>query len=183
MTRGRKRQMGQIPIGDVIVEQRVKNPLTSWAQFLHEIEQGIQDPGLHKVQVNRTTLMGGFARFHGTEAQNEACARFKKLWEASQIGGARAIDPSVEPVDGGWCNPEAVFEVGADARKEYHRLVAYLDRMELRRLHFVVVGEWGPTSYAKWRFHSRNPSSKMIADGMVEVRRIADRVAKFLRLA
>jgi hypothetical protein len=167
---------------DIVREKRVDNPLSTFAQFLHELESGKLDAGLQRVEVNQTTLLGGFARFHGTEAQNEACARFKKLWEASQIGGARAIDPSVEPVDGGWCNPEAVFEVGADARKEYHRLVGYLDRMELRRLHFVVVGEWGPTSYARWRYSERNPDGRTIAKGQVEIRRIADKVARFMGL-
>lgn len=173
----------KIDVGDVIVEDRVPNPLTTWAQFLHEIEAGIVDPGLNKVPVNRTTLMGGFARFHGNEAQNRACAEFRRLWEASQIGGARAIDPSVEPVDGGWVNPEAVFEIGADARKQYQALSDYLNRVELRRLHFVVVGEWGPTSYARWRYSQRNPDGRTIAQGQVEVRRIADKVARFLKLS
>jgi hypothetical protein len=173
----------KIDTGDVIVEARIPSPLTSWAQFLHEIEQGIPDPGLQKAQVNRTTLLGGFARFHGTESQNEAVARFKKLWEASQIGGARAIDPSVEPVDGGWLNPEATFDIGVDARIEYTELVEYLKRVDTQRLHFVVIGGWGPTSYAKWRYSVRVPNARHVQQGQVEVRRIADKVAKFLRLS
>jgi hypothetical protein len=173
----------KIDIGDLIVETRVPNPLSTWAQFLHELETGMVDPGLQKAQVNRTTQLGGFARFHGNEAQNEACARYKKLWEASQIGGARAIDPSVEPVDGGWLNPEATFDIGVDARIDYTDLVEKLGRVDTQRLHFVVNGEWGPTSYARWRYKQRNPDGRTIAQGQVEVRRIADRVAKFLRLA
>ncbi len=173
----------KIDTADMIVEQRVANPLTTWAQFLHELESGSPDPGLQRAHVNLTTLMGGFARFRGSESQNEACARFRKLWERSQIGGARAIDPSVESVDGGWVNPEATFDIGLDARMEYDALASHLDRVELARLHFVVIGEWGPTSYARWRYQQRNPDGRTIAKGQVEMRAIADKVAKFLRLA
>lgn len=167
---------------DAIVERIVDNPHTTYAQFRAELEQGVPDAGVRRANVNLTTLMGGFHRFYGTEAQQRACSRYRALWEASQVGGARAVDPSREPVDGGWANPELVFEIGADARTQYAALVEYLGRTLVARLHFVVVGEWGPTPYAKWRYGVRQPNHRHVADAKVEVRQIADLVADFLSL-
>ena len=170
-------------IGPVVTIERRPNPLTSWAQFLHELEAGKPDAGTVDVAVNHSTLTGGFARFYGTDAQREACKRFLDLWERGQVGSTRAIDPSVEPVDGGWCNPEAVIESGLDARMQLEALRTHLGPVDLNRLHFVVVRGWGPTSYARWRWHLRNPNSRAVADAKVEVRRIADKAAAFFKLA
>ncbi len=176
--------MGRGKMDDQIIEERlVDNPLTGFAQWRAEIsEHGAAYAGKIQVSVNAVSLVGGFVRFNGTQAENAACARYKGLWEASQVGGARAVDPGREPVDGGWLNPEAVFEIGADARKVYSALTQHLGRMDTNRLHFVVVGEWGPTPYAKHFYRLRVPNSQAVSRAKVEVRRIAARAAAFLKL-
>lgn len=166
-----------------IEERRVDNPLSTYAQFVAELTEGRPDPGIQRVQVNMRTLLGGFCKFRGNEAQDKAAARFKSIYERSQLGGAKAVDPGREPVDGGGVNPEATIENGADARRDYNRIIGteripgVLDRVELRRIEYVIVGEWGPTSYARWRNHVRTPNGKHVSDGMVEVRRIMDKLA------
>lgn len=167
---------------DEIVERIVENPHTTYAQFKADLEAGKQDAGVQRAAVNLTTLMGGFHRFYGNEAEQRACARYRALWDASQVGGARAVDPSREPVDGGWLNPEAVFENGADARKLYSRITEHLGRMDTNRLHFVVIGEWGPTAYAKHFYRMRQPDGKAVSRAKVEVRQIAANLATFLDL-
>ncbi len=168
---------------DVIEERRLDaRPLTTYAQFVAEVAEGKPDAGVVRAMVNMTTRLGGFVRFYGNEAEQRACARYRELWEASQVGGARAVDPSREAVDGGWANPEAVFEIGADARKLYSSLTDHLGRIDTRRLHFVVVGEWGPTPYAKWRYAVRQPNSSHVSRGKAELRGIAAKAASFLGL-
>jgi hypothetical protein len=173
-----------------IREERVESPLLTWAQFLHELEQGKPNAGKQIATMNMRTVLGGFCRFHGTEAQQKACAKLKSLYERSQVGGAKAVDPSIEPVDGGGINPEANIEIGADARKEYNRVVALLEAADakqrvkagthLERIEFVVIRERGPTPYAKWRGFGEG--GRGVSRGMVEVREIADRLAEHWQL-
>jgi hypothetical protein len=158
-----------------IVTKRVDNPLSTWAEFLHQLDKATPYAGKVEVLVNSRTILGGFNRFHGTEAQQMACARFKSLYERSQLGGARAVDPSLEPVDGGWTNPEAVFESGASARKELIAVQQLLGPVDYARIEFVVIRERGPTPYAKWRGFPHN--GRHVSQCMVEVREIADRLA------
>lgn len=163
-----------------IREERVDSPLLTWAQFLHELEQGKPNAGKQIVSMNMRTVLGGFCRFHGTEAQQKACAKLKSLYERSQVGGAKAVDPSLEPVDGGGINPEANIEIGADARREYNAVRALLGRQDLDRIEFVVIRERGPTPYAKWR--GFGDGGRGVSRGMVEVREIADRLAEHWQL-
>lgn len=166
----------------VVVDDRVDNPLTTYAQTIYEMERGYVSPGKIVVQKNLTTTLGGFARFHGNEAQNEAVKQFRSLYERAQLGGAKAVDPSKEPVDGGWINPEAIFEIGADARRSWAELSSYLGRVDTQRMHFVVVLERGPTAYARWRFNDHSRDGGLIAKGQVEIRRIADSIAVWAKL-
>jgi len=160
-----------------IAEKRVDSPLLTWAQFIHELDTGKPHAGKEIVSMNMRTVLGGFCRFHGTEAQQKACARLKSLYERSQVGGAKAVDPSLEPVDGGGINPEANIEIGADARKEYNRVGYLLGPRDLQRIEFVVIREHGPTRYATWRGFEDNGRGR--AKASVEVRDIADRLAEF----
>lgn len=174
--------MGKIEQGPIVVDERVDNPLTTYAQTIYEIEQGYVAPGKIVVQRNLTTTLGGFARFHGNKAQNEAVARFRSLHDRAQLGGAKAVDPSKEPVDGGWINPEAILEIGVDARRSWADLSSYLGRVDTQRMHFVAVLERGPTAYARWRFNDHSRDGGLIAKGQVEIRRIADSIAVWAKL-
>jgi len=168
---------------DIIVTQYMDNPLTEFAQFKAELSaKGPSYAGKIAAQVNMTTLIGGFARFRGTEAQQRACARFRHLHEQSQVGGARAVDPSREPVDGGYLNPEGNIISGEQARRDYLRLTTHLGRINTSKLEFVVIGEWGPTPFAKHWYRLSKPNDKAVSRAMVEVRRIADMAAEFLQL-
>jgi hypothetical protein len=175
--------------GDVIEERILDGrPLTTYAQFVDELKTASPYAGVARAPVNMTTLVGGAHRFFGPpradgrEARLEACRIFRTTYEASQIGGAKAVDPSVEPVDGGGVNPDAAFERGADARKQWDRIVSAMSRLEMKHLHFVIIGEWGPTSYARHFFGVRKANSAQISKGMVEFRKTVDKLAKVLRL-
>lgn len=158
-------------------------PLTTYAQFIADLEAGKADAGVQRAAVNLTSLMGGGARFHLNEAQARAATRFRNLYEQSQVGGSRAIDPSVEAVDGGYRNPEAVFETGADARREFIRAQSFLGPQDYRRAEFVIIGEHGPTAYARFRLRSSRPNNgQLTAKFSVEFRGIMDRLAVYWQL-
>ena len=171
-----------IETGPDIREAWVDSPQTSWAQYLYELDTGLPQAGRQKAMIDARTLMGGFCRFHGTEAQEQAAARFKAIFERSQVGGAKAVDPSRENVDGGGINPESVIEIGADARRAYNMLFEALGRQTMQRLEFVVVGDKGPTAYARWRYRMAQPDGRTVGQGSVEVRGILEEVAVLLKL-
>lgn len=172
-----------IETGPDIREVWVDSPQTAWAQYLYELDTGSPSAGRQQAMVDRRTLMGGACRFNCTPSQEEAAARFKAIYERSQVGGAKAVDPSREAVDGGGINPESVIEIGADARASYNRLFEALGRPKMRCLEFVVIGEHGPTAYARWRYRNNKPNARIVADGMVEMRGYLDEVAVLLKLS
>lgn len=161
----------------------VDNPHASYAQTLHDEQRGIERPGKITVPVNLRTQLGGFAKFHGTKLQNEAVRRFKAIYEAAQIGGARACDPSVEPVDGGGVRQDGSLIFGADARRAYSGVVKMLGRDDLARLEIVVVGEKGPTAYTVWRTGNRRPNAALLAKHKHELLIIVLRLAHHWKIA
>lgn len=177
-----KMKPAKIETGPDIQEAWVHAPLKTWAQFVHELDSGSPTAGRERVMRNRTELMGGACRFKCTPAQEEAASRFRAIYEQSQVGGAKAVDPSREAVDGGGINPESVILIGADARAKYNHLFTALGRQVMQRLEFVIMSEKGPTPYAQWRYRNRKPNARIVADGMVEMRGYLDEVAVLLRL-
>lgn len=163
-----------------LIETRiVDNPLTTYAQTIHEMDQGRKDAGVLRASVNLVTLMGGAARFRLNAAQGQAASRFRALYEQSQVGGGRAVDPSLEPVDGGWRNPEAVFEIGASARRAFIAAQSFLGPVDFKRCEFVIVGENGPTAYARFRLRGARPNNGQLTSRFqVEFRHIMDRLAE-----
>jgi hypothetical protein len=183
-----KAGLGRQTMEATIEDRRVDNPLTTYAQFRHEIETASPYAGVVKARVNMTTLVGGAHRFFGPEradgreARLEACRIFRNTYEASQIGGAKAVDPSVEPVDGGGVNPDAAFERGADARRRWDHIEDAMTRLEMKQLHFVIIGEWGPTPFARHFYAVRQANSRQISKGMVEFRKTVDKLSRALHL-
>jgi hypothetical protein len=57
-----------------------------------------------------------------------------------------------------------------------------MSRVEMRKLQFVIVGEWGPTAYARWTLNVRKANSQQISKATVEFRRIVDKLASHLKL-
>ncbi len=167
---------------DLRVEE-VDNPLTTYAQTVYDEERGVARPGKINVVVNQRTTLGGFVNFRGTPLQNQTVKRFKAIFEAAQIGGARACDPAREPVDGGGVRQEAVTAFGADARRQYGEVRKFLGPLDTARLEYVVIGEWGPTAYAKWRSGAKKANSRQISAYTLELRVIVLRLAKFWNLA
>lgn len=164
----------------VIQEQWVDSPLTSWSQFLHDLERGIPHAGRERAMVDRRTLMGGFCRFHGTEAQEKAAARFKAICERAQVGGAKAVDPSKEPVDGGGINPESVIEIGADARRAYNAMHIKFGWQFMLHMEFVVMGDHGPTAYARWASRGAPKNGAIVGRYAADFRRMMEQVAVHL---
>lgn len=173
---------------DLIEQRRIDNPLSTYAQFRADVAAGKHDAGYQRAEVNMTSLVGGAHRFFGhpkadgREMRLKACQEFRSTYEQSQVGAARAVDPSVEPVDGGWADPNAAFERGVDARVKWSGIVDALTRIELKKLHFVIVGEWGPTPYAKFVYSVRKANAQQISKGIVDFRGIVDKLAGHLRL-
>jgi len=171
-------------MNDIILgTAEVDNPHSSYAQTLHDEERDVARPGKIIVPVNLRTTLGGFARFHGTQLQNEAVKRFRNVFEAAQIGGARACDPAVERVDGGGNRQDNASAIGADARAEYSAILRALGRVDLKRLEFVTIWENGPTAYARWRTGNPRPNSRIVSKATVEMRVIVLRLAKYFDLA
>jgi len=170
-----------------IQETWVDSPLTTYAQFLHELDTGVPHAGREKVRRDMRTLIGGFCRFHGSQAQNEAAARFKAIYERSQVGGAKAVDPEKEPVDGGGINPESVIEIGADARRQYIRLINAFDakasgKRIIEHFEFVIANDHGPTAYARWLLRTPKPDGREVGRMSAEFRRMVDDLAVHLKL-
>lgn len=158
-------------------------PLTTYAQFKADLDAGKPDAGVLRAAVNLTTLMGGAARFNLNEAQGRAASRFRSVYEQAQLGGGRAIDPSVEAVDGGNRNPEAVFEIGSDARRELIAVQRVLGPVDFRHAEYVIIGEHGPTAYARFRLRGERPNNgRLTSRFAVEFRSIMDRLAVHWRL-
>lgn len=182
MGRQSKMKAATIETGPDIRETFVPAALQTWAGFLHQLDTNAPNPGRERAMVDRRSVMGGFCRFNGTPSQEEAAARFKAIYERSQVGGAKAVDPSREAIDGGGINPESVIEIGADARAQYNRLFTALGQQTMQRLEFVVIGENGPTAYARWRYRMQKPDGRTTSQGAVEMRGVMDEVAVVLRL-
>jgi hypothetical protein len=155
---------------------------------VHELDSASPYAGVTKAQVNMTSLVGGAHRFFGhpkadgREMRIEACRIFRTTYERSQIGAPKAVDPSVEPVDGGGISPGASLDRGIDALARWSGIVDAMTRMELRRLVFVIIGEWGPTPYAKFIYNVRKANAQQISKGMVDFRGVVDKLAGHLRL-
>lgn len=179
---GRKMKAAVIEDGPDISEAWVDAPLKTWSQTLYELDQGIVNAGRERAMVDRRTLMGGFCRFHGTEAQEKAAAKFKAIFERSQVGGAKAVDPSKEPVDGGGINPESVIESGADARRAYNEMHRKFGRQFLMHIEFVVIGDHGPTAYARWLHRGKVQSGQVTGRCAADFRRMVEELAVHLKL-
>lgn len=165
-------------IDDVLGVRRIADPSISWSQFLEDLKSRKLYAGQQSATVNLTTLLGGFAKFGGNEAQIKAAARFRSLHDRAQLGGSKAIDPGIEAVDGGAANPEAIFEIGADARRALLRLQAHLTKPEYARMEYVIIGDNGPTAYARQWLGQRCPDGKAIKAGKAEVCAIVDKMAR-----
>ncbi|SDH08216.1 hypothetical protein [Pelagibacterium luteolum] len=163
----------------------VQDPAVSDAQFWHLRAQHPDNPDVGKVlaAVNLHTYIGGFAKFYGAEHQIMAAAKFRRLYDMAQVGGSKACDMEREPVDGGGFNPDAVFEIGADARREFVLMQQHLGRKMFQRFEFVVVGGKGPTAYVRWITGIAKPNAKLVSRGKVEVRRIANNLAEYWGMA
>lgn len=159
---------------ELIETQLIDNPHTGLSQYLHEIETKGYRAGKIEARINLVHLYGGFARFKGTQAQNKTAARFKSLYERAQLGGSKAIDPSVEAVDGGKSNPEAIYEIGADARTKLRASRDYVGKDDFTRLEYVIIGENGPTAYAKRLLGVKKPNHRHVSKALFEIRRILD---------
>jgi hypothetical protein len=167
-------------------EDMVDNPLMTDAEHIAQRRRAeakgksadeLRKIGKEKVLRNMQTYIGAFGRYHGTEAQIKAAAKFKSLHDRAQIGGGKACDPSVEPVDGGGVNSEAMFEIGADARSLWISTTIWLGRQDFDRFYSVIIAELGPTAYAKRRSGEIVPDGRTINLYTEEVRDIAERLA------
>lgn len=177
-----KMKSAVIETGPDIRETWVDAPLASWSQFLHELDAGIPHAGRERALVDRRTLLGGFCRFHGTQAQEQAAAKFKAIYERSQVGGAKAVDPEREPVDGGGINPESVITIGADARRAYNEMHTAFGRQKMMHLEYVIVHDHGPTAYARWASRGAPKNGALVGRYAVDFRRLMDDLAVHLKL-
>lgn len=139
--------------GETCIESRwVPDPSVTDAQFYHLKEQFPNSVriGKMKADVKMTTLIGGFARIRGrTEAQTQAAARFRGLWERAQLGGAKAIDYGAVRVDSSGQGEDAIFEMGERARREYSSAVQRLGMIQSSLAEKVIVHDMSVHQVAK----------------------------------
>lgn len=124
-----------------VVERLVPDPSMSDAEFYHlRRVRGGDGVGKVAVAVNLVELIGGLARIESrTVVQEEAAARYRKLWDSAQLGGARAVDYAKARVDTSGSSEEAVFEIGEAARREMARLRGELGAGASRLLDRVII--------------------------------------------
>lgn len=124
-----------------VVERKVPDPSMSDAEFYHlRRVKGGEDVGKVSVAVNLVELIGGLARIADrTMVQEEAAARYRKLWDGAQLGGARAVDYAKARVDTSGSSEEAVFEIGEMARRDMARLRGQLGAGRARLVDRVII--------------------------------------------
>jgi hypothetical protein len=181
--------MGRAGAALGVEEQWVPDPLMTDAEFRHQkavaLERTAVDGrdrrhvGEVLASVNLRTVLGGFYRFRGTTAQQQAARRYRNLVETATIGGAKAIDHTIEPVDGRGSMREPM-EIGTDARRSLFEARTMLGRHDQRRWDYVVLGDHAPTAYALKFLHACD--GRNIKRGEEEVRKIADRLAAHWKL-
>lgn len=140
MARRKEADMGVMGVRHV-VQRMVPDPSMSDAEFHHQ-RQVKPGPNVGKVeaQVNLVELIGGLARIPDREpVQEEAAARYRKLWDRAQIGGARAIDYAQARVDTSGPSEAAVWEIGEDARREFAAVQRTLGMVRCNLLDRVIV--------------------------------------------
>lgn len=96
-------------------------------------------PGRIEVDIKLSELIGGMARVGArTELQEMSAARYRVLFDRSQVGGARAIDYSAVRVDVTGSPMGLIFEIGEDARRTYREAVQCLGLLGSDRFEKVV---------------------------------------------
>lgn len=134
----------------VIGERLIQDPYLTDREFqlLRRVRSG---PNVGKVaaHVNLIGLIGGLARIADvTEVQEEAAARYRRAWDAAQLGGARAVDYAQVRVDGAGFGSLDVESFGASARAEYSAAARYLGLMRSSLVERVVVHDQSIRSIA-----------------------------------
>lgn len=126
-----------------IIEQRlVRDPLMTDAEYWHKKNRHPNKPniGLILVDVNLKSYIGGFWRYgKRTEAQTHAAARFKAIYEACQIGGARCVNYEDPRVDVSHVFKAMALERGERARADYMAAVQALGMRWSALVESVVV--------------------------------------------
>jgi hypothetical protein len=146
MTKQRERlgKMKMEPAGEIrariIVSRMVLDPAISDAEYYHlRRTRSGPDVGKVKATVNLVELIGGLARIKGRSAlQEEAAARYRRLWDQAQIGSTRATDYTRVRVDISGSGAD-VLEFGEWARAEYGEAVRYLGMGRSSLIERVVV--------------------------------------------
>jgi len=127
----------------VVARRRVDDPSVSMAQFYADKAAfpNARDLGKVKADVNMVLLIGGLARMRRTEAQGEAAARYRSLYEAAALGMAKAIDYSQARVDTSGVSASAVTDHGIDARRKYAEAMNCIGMVGARVIELVVIGD------------------------------------------
>jgi len=128
------------PTESAIERVQVENPLSSEEQVLHEIATGgVGRSDLIDVDKNMAILIGGLFRVKSrSEIQTLAAARYRDVYERSQLGGAKAIDYSVTRVDTSGSAHASMSEMGEEARRLYGNAVAALGMFKSSLIERVV---------------------------------------------
>lgn len=121
---------------------------------------------------NMVILIGGLARVKSrTEAQTLAAIRYAKLFDLSQIGGARAIDYEAVKVDTSGPQQDQITAAQDDARRELADARVALGRRATGIVDAVVIGGSSIRRLAK-RLHygesgkARRKAEKELLDAM-----------------
>ena len=121
----------------------VADPHLTDAEFYHQ-RQRSSDPyvGLAAAAMNQRGRLGGFAAFKNrTTAQDEAAARFRRMFDRAHRGGVQAIDYRNNKVDSSpfMANAYAGQTGILDAADDYKRAVRHLGLIRSSLVERIVV--------------------------------------------
>ena len=127
------------PQESTVISERVDNPyLTNGLR--ENIPEGESEAMLITASKNLEITIGGLARIVDRSVeQTLAAAKLRMLYEASQIGGAKAQDYSAVKVDTSGMSQEAIAEMGARARQQYADAVQAIGMVKSSIVERVII--------------------------------------------
>lgn len=130
----------------------VQDPSMTDAEFWYRKSLKPNNPrvGLIKADINLKEFIGGFWRYRDrTEAQTMAAARFKGLYESSQLGGPRAADYERPIVDTSFSSTTLNLERGEMSRRKYREAVRSIGMRWSNLVERVVIYDVSQRRIAK----------------------------------
>ncbi|NGP18895.1 hypothetical protein [Devosia aurantiaca] len=146
----------------------VPDPSMTDAEYFHQRQTKAGDNvGKTGAAISMIELIGGLARIKDrTEPQEAAAAKFRMLFDRSQIGGAKATDYTKQRVDTSGPQQDASAEYGDDARRQYRDAVQFLGLLQSSLVERVVVHDQAISTVAGKSSRARTRVTRELLDAL-----------------